>query len=235
MVDGIKGKAFKEYKIQWGKWFTIAGIFCALVCYVVSAWVCLFPKLNINNVNSSGSAVYGDSFTFTQGFYNLKFFTWTRGGTIGKDLITVNHNELSLSIAGIVMIVFAGLSILFPLIGYAKAQNRLFYKFGNGLFTWFLGFIIIMGLLMIIATFLGYPAYKRDPNDIFRSTYFKGSNVSWLENDLGLNHLWLKPTTNYWILFGLTVAGAVSIVVFAVLTTKKMFFRGAEHRQLRSK
>lgn len=222
MVDGLKGKNKTNYNIQWGKWFTIGGILCAIIVYIVSAWVGLYPKLNVNG-RGSNDQLYGNYWIVSQGFYNIKF---SFNGT-------TDINGISLSIAGIVMIIFMALSVILPLIGYATAKNRLFYRSENGIFTWFLGFIIIMGILAAVAMFIGVPNANGKENatggDIYRTIYFKNSNVN-IDGYGLINKLWLKPTTNYWILFGITIAGAVAIITFGVLASKKMFFRGSEHR-----
>lgn len=215
MIDGITGTAKKRYNIAWGKWFTIGGILCALVVYIVSAWVGLLPQLAINRIGTDKE--YGPSYTMTQGFYNLKFYTSTPA-----------YNDISLSVAGIVMIVFINLSILLPLIGYAKASNRLFYKSQNGIFVWFLAFLVVMGILMAAAVFVACPYKTRDESDIWRSDFFSASKVTWNGSQItGLN---LHGNSNYWILFGLTLAGGASIIVFGWYTSRKIFFRNSEFR-----
>lgn len=211
MTDGLKGYKQIFYKIKWGKWLTSAGIICALVVYVVSAFVGLFPKLNISGINDKGT--YGPSVIFTQGFWNLKFY---------RDPTTAIHNDVLLSTSGIVMIVFMAFSIILPLLGLSEAKHRLFLKSANNIFIWFLSFLILVSILMSVAVFLGHPSILRNPENIFHSYYFDYNNGS---KELG--NLWLKPKNNYWILLGLTIFGAVSILVLGTLTSKKMFFKQA--------
>lgn len=238
-IDGIKGSAYTSYKIEWGKWFAIGGIICALVVFIVSAWSGLFPKVDIVGWNTltpdSGGSRYGDSITLMQGFYNLKFFTASKQGDfsdpgwLDPDAVV---NQVSLSITGIVMIVFMILSVLLPLIGFLKAQNRLFIKSENGIFMSFLLFMITISVLMAIAVFVGRPETVRDQTNVFSNTYFNigEGTIQWNESiPYMLSSLWLKPALNYWILFGLCIAGCIAIITFGALTSKKIFFRAAEH------
>jgi flagellar biogenesis protein FliO len=126
------------------------------------------------------------------------------------------------------------LSILLPLIGFGEAKQRAFIKSENQIFKWFLGFIIIMGILMMSAVFVGKPHTIYNSEAIYGSQYFKNS-IAWRPGEFdfptGLTSLYITPNTNYWILFGITMFGALAIVVFGVYTTKKIFFRQALHAQ----
>ena len=222
-MDGLKFKASEKFKIMWGKWIIIGGVMCALITFIFSAVSGLLPYANMtHDINQTGEDSRLHYIVLTQGFYNLKF--WTNS-------LAPNFNGISLSVEGIVVIVFAALSVLLPLLGMIKAQNKPFLKIENRIFRWFLVFVVIMGLLMMTAIFVGVPKCKHDVNNIYSSVYFKGGISYDPSIPGGFANFKLIPSNNYWILSGLTIAGALAIFVVGTYCTRKMFFRHALHDQ----
>jgi hypothetical protein len=129
----------------------------------------LLPSMSLTG--SKGETRYGDMYTFTHGFYNLGFYTGTNVPVGG----TPHHNEIGLSVAGIVMICFMALSVILTLIGFAQSSARIFLKNENTIFSIFLVFAIIMGLLMAIAVLIDVPNSTRNADNIFSSKFFKSS------------------------------------------------------------